>query len=69
MLLLSVAEPVKIISRKSAPMILAIFPRDSSTAAIASWPKEWSDEGLPNRAEKYGFIAFKTSGATGVVAA
>ena len=68
-LLLSVAEEVKIISLASAPIILAIFSLLSSKAIFDFWPKECKDIVLPNSFEKYGAIAFKTLLSIGVVAA
>jgi hypothetical protein len=65
----SVAELVKIISRNSAPIAFATTSRERSTAAIASCPNEWSEPAFPNLSEKYGFMARKTAGSTGVVAA
>jgi len=48
-------------------MSAATDSRALSTAARARCPKEWIELALPDSAEKYGSMASKTSGATGVV--
>ena len=65
----SVAEPVKMTSRKSAPSAVAIRSRAASSAAIASCPNECTEPAFPNRVPKYGRIARATAWSTGVVAA
>src|SRR4051812_39984570 len=67
-LLLSVPQLVKTISRGSAPIRAATFSRAKSTALIRSCPKEYALEGFPHFSVKYGSIASITSGATRVVA-
>ena len=64
----SVPPLVKTISLGRAPMSAATEARARSTAPRALWPKEWTEFGLPYSAEKYGSIAARTSGSTGVVA-
>ncbi len=69
MLFASVAFPVNIISLFSAFINLASVVRDSSNARFASIPKVFNDSALPYFVVKYGIIASKTRGSSGVVAA
>ena len=64
----SVPPPVKMISCGFAPSRAASRSRESSIAARASRPAAWMLEGLPKCRSRYGRIASKTSGASGVVA-
>ena len=64
----SVPPLVKTISLGRAPIRAATEARARSTAPRALWPNEWTEFGLPYSAEKYGSIAARTSGSTGVVA-
>ena len=64
----SVAPLVQTISRAVAPMSRATSSRASSTASAASHPNEWLFEAaFPDRSVKYGSIASRTRGSTGVV--
>jgi len=69
--LLSDSDPpeVKTISSGLAPKKLAKTSRESSNAFLTSCPNPWILEALPNFSKKYGYIAFKTKGSQGVVAA
>jgi len=69
MLFASVALPVNIISWFSALINLARVARDSSNAFFASIPRVFNDSALPYFVVKYGIIASKTRGSSGVVAA
>ena len=65
----SVAPEVKTISRGSAPRAAAITSRAAPTAASARRPKTWLREAaFPKCSVKYGSIASRTRGSTGVVA-
>ena len=65
----SVAPEVKTISLPLAPMSAATCSRASSTAFSAVQPKLWLRlAALPNFSVKYGSIASRTRGSTGVVA-
>jgi hypothetical protein len=65
----SVAPLVQTISRGSALIRLATWPRDFSTAASASQPQAWLREaGLPKCSRSQGIMASTTRGSHGVVA-
>ncbi len=65
----SVAPLVKTISRAVAPISPAICLRAASTASSACQPNEWFRlAAFPKRSVKYGSIASRTRGSTGVVA-
>ncbi len=65
----SVAPEVKTISFSEAPRACASAARAASTAASASQPKTcWREAALPKDCVKYGVIASRTRGSTGVVA-
>jgi hypothetical protein len=69
MLLLSVAPEVKTISRASAPIRAATWPRAVSTASSAKRPMACSAEcGLPKCSVKKGSMACTTRGSHCVVA-
>jgi hypothetical protein len=59
---------VKTISSGKTPRNAAMDSRAASMASRASRPKPWMLEALPKRSEKYGSIAARTSGWTGVEA-
>ncbi len=62
------APLVQTTSRAVAPMSRATSSRASSTASSAFQPKEWLfDAAFPNRSVKYGSMASRTRGSTGVV--
>ena len=65
----SVPQDVKHTSSAFAPRQAATRSRASSSATRASRPHRCTLEGFPNRAPKYGAMASRTSGLTGVVAA
>jgi hypothetical protein len=65
----SVAPLVKMTSFDVAPINFAICSRATSTAFSASHPNEWFRlAALPNVDVKYGIIASRTRGSSGVVA-
>src|SRR6267378_1660748 len=64
----SVPPLVKTISCGRAPISAATCSRAVSTAARALCPKVWIEAAFPNSPERYGSIAWRTSGSTGVVA-
>jgi hypothetical protein len=61
-------QDVKITSSGLQFRMDATISRAASTAASATCPKRWTDEGLPKDAEKKGVIASTTRESTGVVA-
>ena len=66
----SVPPEVKITWLGSAPRVSAIVRLASSIPARAARPNRWAEDGLPNASlPRYGSIASRTSGRTGVVAA
>jgi len=64
----SVPPDVNTISPAFAPSRAATFSLASSRASFASRPKLCRLEALPNLSEKYGSMACRTWGYTGVVA-
>ena len=65
----SVAPDVNTISLSAAFIAAATWCRASSTAASASHPKTWLREAaFPNVSVKYGSMASRTAGSSGVVA-
>ena len=67
-LLLSVPQLVKMISRGSALIRVAILARALEMASPNLWPKEYALEGLPQFSVRNGSMASTTSEATRVVA-
>src|SRR5207245_357207 len=66
----SVPPEVKITWLGSAPSVSAMVRLASSIPARAARPNRWAEDGLPNASwPRYGSIASRTSGRTGVVAA
>lgn len=64
----SVAPDVKMTSPGLQPRSPATWARACSTPSSASQPKLWLREAaFPNFSVKYGSIAARTSGSTGVV--
>ena len=64
----SVPPEVNTISSGVTPRKPAMLSRATSMPSRASRPKPWMLEALPKRSEKYGSIAARTSGWTGVEA-
>jgi hypothetical protein len=65
----SVAPDVQTISRESAPISAATWPRARSTASSASQPHACErEDGLPKCSRNQGIIKSTTRGSTGVVA-
>ena len=64
----SVPPLVKTISAGVAFRSVATWARASSIAPFDSWPKAWTLDAFPKCSPKYGSIASRTSGRTGVLA-
>jgi hypothetical protein len=67
-LLLSVAQEVKITSREGAPISSATCSRAVSTTDLSFDPNLYALDGLPHSVVRYGIMASSTSGKIGVVA-
>src|SRR5262249_25465273 len=65
----SVPPEVKTTSPLLAPVARAISPRALSTASAARCPRRCREEGFPNSSSRYGRIAARTPGSSGVVEA
>ena len=68
---LSASEPpdVKTTWAGSQSSSSAIVRRAPSSAALASRPYAWGSDAFPNRSDRYGSMASRASGPSGVVAA